>query len=81
LQTGNPAEFLLDGYEDVVKPLDELRGHGYDGRSVEVVDAAGKLVMESGGWFWVRNDVAGCAPVIVSHSFGAGPPPPCPASR
>lgn len=81
LQTDNPAEFLLDGYEDVVKPLDELRGQGYDGRSIEVVDGEGKSVMEVGGWFWVRNDVAGCAPVIVSHPLGARPPPPCPASR
>jgi hypothetical protein len=76
LQTDDPAEFLLTGFEDVVRPLDELGTSGYDGRSVEVIDREGKFVLGSGGWFSVRRDLEACAPVLSGFDTH---PPPCPA--
>lgn len=80
LEADDPATFLLRGYEKVLKPLDDLRGQGYDGLSIEVVDGEGESVMVSGGWFSVRKDVAACAPVIVSPAMSDSDSPPCPAS-
>lgn len=76
LQTEHPAEFLLSGFEDVVRPLDELGTSGYDGRSIEVVDGEGRVVLGSGGWLSVRNDLKACAHVITGFDTN---PPPCPA--
>jgi CheY-like chemotaxis protein len=70
LQADDPAEFLLSGYEDVIKPLDDLRARGYDGLYTEVLDGEGKPVMGSGGWFF---DATGCAPVLTG--FGQSRPP------
>jgi hypothetical protein len=79
LQVDDPAEFLLRRYEDVVEPLDDVGIRRYDGRSIEVIDGEGKFVMGSGGWFSVREELAGCAPGITSGSLGDPGPPPCPA--
>jgi hypothetical protein len=76
LEVDDPAEFLVRGYEEVVKPLDELDIRRYDGRSIEVVDGHGNFVLGSGGWFSVRRDLEGCAPVITGFDTD---PPPCPA--
>jgi hypothetical protein len=76
LQAKDPAEFLVSGFKEVVKPMDEVGPRRYDGRSIEVVDGDGKFVLGSGGWFSVRNDVSGCAPVISGFDTD---PPPCPA--
>jgi hypothetical protein len=78
LQVHDPAEFLVQGYNDVVQPLDErdIRGR-YDGRSIEVVDGKGEFVLGSGGWFSVRRDLESCAPVITGFDTS---PPPCPAN-
>jgi hypothetical protein len=76
LQVDDPAEFLVQGYKDVVRPLDGLDNRRYDGQSIEVVDGEGKFVLGSGGWFSVRRDLEGCAPVITGFDTN---PPPCPA--
>jgi hypothetical protein len=76
LQVDDPAKFLVRGFEDVVGPLDELDIRRYDGRSIEVVDGKGKFVLGSGGWFSVRRELEGCAPVITGFDTK---PPPCPA--
>jgi hypothetical protein len=55
---------------------DELGTRRYVGRSIEVVDGEGRLVLGSGGWFSVRDDVSGCAPVITGFDTN---PQPCPA--
>ena len=80
LQADEPASFLLLGYEDVLKPLDDLRGRGYDGRYVEVLDGDGDFVMRLGAGSSVRNDVASCAPVVSIGSISYDPPP-CPAQQ
>jgi hypothetical protein len=78
LQADEPTSFLLLGYEDVLKPLDDLRGRVYDGRYVEVLDGEGDFVLRSGAGFSVRDDVASCAPVLLIGSMSYDPPP-CPA--
>lgn len=78
LQADDPADFLLKGYDDVMKPIDELHGRGYDGASIEVLDGEGRFVMASGGWFSVRTDVAACAHYQAGER-GSPTPPPCPA--
>jgi hypothetical protein len=37
-----PTTFLLNNFDDALAPLSELRGRGYDGRYIEVVDQDGK---------------------------------------
>jgi hypothetical protein len=77
LQADDPASFLLFGYEDVLKPLDELRGRGHEGTYLEVVDRNRDFVLRSGSSFSVREDVASCAPVLVLGGMSYDPPP-CP---
>lgn len=80
LQADDPASFLLFGYEDVLKPLDELRGRGHEGLYLEIVDRNEDFVLRSGSGFSVREDVASCAPVLVIGGMSYDPPP-CPVKR
>jgi hypothetical protein len=78
IQADDPADFLRNGFDELMKPLDDLGISGYEGRSIVVLDSEGKPVLESGGWFWVRTDVGACVHVITG-SPPDPPPPPCPA--
>lgn len=83
LQTNEAAEFLLNGLDAVLEPIDLGRHRGFDGMYLKVFDTEGKPVLETGGGSWVRKDLISCSPY---HTFRLGfpddpEPPPCPAER
>ncbi len=85
LQAEDAAGFLLNGFDAALAPLGELRGRGYDGSYIKVVDGDGRTALEtagdaSGGTGWVRPDLAGCKWIGLSHPIGWSPPP-CPAKE
>jgi hypothetical protein len=85
LQAADVADFLLHDFDDALAPLAELRGQGYDGRFIKVVDQDGKWALTfasdaSGGAGGVRPDLAGCKWLGISQPTGWSPPP-CPAEE
>jgi hypothetical protein len=85
LEADDIADFLLNGFDDALAPLAELRGQGYDGRFIKVVDKDGRWALTtasdaSGGAGGVRPDLAGCKWLGISQPTGWSPPP-CPAGE
>ncbi len=79
LQVSDPAEFLERRAPRLFERLGEPPGD-FD---LRFVDSKGAGVSEnwhaaSGGAVWVRKDLDGCSPYLVSRPIGYTPPP-CPA--
>src|SRR6266540_3775 len=80
-----PAEFLLNGLERALKPIEDRDESRYDGLYVKVVDAKGRRVLDTGAGYWVRPDLVECPPYAYFGGPYGGemepepPPPPCPA--
>jgi hypothetical protein len=84
-QADDVADFLLNDFDDVLAPLSDLRGRGYDGRYIKVVDQDGKWALTSasdasGGTGGVRPDLAGCKWIGLSAPTWWSPPP-CPVEE
>jgi hypothetical protein len=78
LQVSDPAEFLDQRAPDLLQRLD-VPPRDYD---LRIVDSNGDRVSENwnaanGGSVWVRGDLEGCSPYIVSQPISYEPPP-CP---
>jgi hypothetical protein len=85
LQADDVAAFLLNNLDDALAPISQLRGQGFDGRYVNVVDKHGTWALtiasdHSGGTGGVRPDLAGCKWIGLSVPVGWSPPP-CPAEE